>query len=152
MQYQQGKLGRIFILRLEHGDVIPDAIEKFAEAQNIKNALVHFLGGADTGSKVVVGPEDGTKIRPAILVEGLAGVHEAVGTGTIFLDEEGKPKLHLHAAFGRQKETVTGCTREGVQVWQIGEVVILELLEIKAKRKKDPQKGFSVLELEGQEG
>ncbi|HHY60596.1 MAG TPA: DNA-binding protein [Clostridia bacterium] len=147
MQYREAKLGRIFVLRLEDGDVIPTVIEEFAQAQQIRAALVHFLGGADTGSRVVVGPEDGTALKPTILVEMLAGVHEAVGTGTIFPDEEGKPKLHLHAAFGRREGTVTGCTREGVRVWQIAEAVILELLEVQGIRKKDPQKGFAVLTL-----
>lgn len=152
MQYREAKLGRIFVLRLEHGDVIPDVIEEFAQVQNISSALVHFLGGADTGSKLVVGPEDGTQVKPKIMVEPLWGVSEAVGTGTIFLNEEGKPKLHLHAACGREKGTLTGCTREGVKVWQIGEAIILELLQVKGRRKVDPQMGFAVLELDDPEG
>lgn len=148
MQYQEAKLGRIFVLKLEHGDVLPDAVEQFAGEQNISRAVVHFLGGADTGSKVVVGPEDGTKPGSKILVTELSGVSEAVGMGTIFPDEEGRPKLHLHAAFGRQRDTVTGCTRKGVQVWQVGEIIILELLGTGANRKFDEQRGFAVLDLE----
>ncbi|EGW37165.1 hypothetical protein [Desulfosporosinus sp. OT] len=30
MKYSEANLGRIFILRLEHGDRIPDTIENFA--------------------------------------------------------------------------------------------------------------------------
>lgn len=148
MQYQEAKLGRIFVLRLEHGDVIPDVVEQFAREQNISRAIVHYLGGADTGSKVVVGPEDGTKLRPKIITTELSGVSEGVGMGTIFPDEEGLPKLHLHSAFGRQRETITGCTREGVQVWQIGEIIVFELLNTSAKRKFDPKTGFELLDLE----
>lgn len=148
MQYREAKLGRIFVMRLEHGDQIPDHIEQFAKEQNISSAIVHFLGGADTGSKVVTGPVDGTAVKPKTYVMDLLGVSEAVGVGTIFLDEEGKPKLHLHSAFGRKGNTVTGCTREGVKVWQIGEVIIFELLETKAQRKLNPKTGFEVLELE----
>ena len=32
------------------------------------------------------------------------------------------PKLHMHSAFGRNEQTVTGCTKEGVTIWQSGEV------------------------------
>ena len=148
MQYQEVKLGRIFVMRMEHGDVIPDDIEKFAKEQNICSAIVYFLGGAETGSKVVVGPEHGTESKPKPCIMELWGVSEAVGIGTIFLNEEGLPKLHLHSAFGRKGDTVTGCTREGVKVWQIGEVILFELLGTNAQRKVDPKTGFELLELE----
>lgn len=148
MKYSEAKLGRIFILRLEHGDKIPDIIEEFAADHQIKSAIVHFLGGADTNSKVVVGPEDGTAPKPRPMVTELLGISEAVGMGTLFINEEGIPRLHLHSAFGRSRETVTGCTREGVMVWHIGEVVIFELLNTTAKRKIDPETGFELLEME----
>lgn len=148
MKYSEAKLGRIFILRLEHGDKIPDIIEEFAADHQIKSAIVHFLGGADTNSKVVVGPEDGTALKPHPMVTELLGTSEAVGMGTLFINEEGIPRLHLHSAFGRSRETVTGCAREGVMVWHIGEAVIFELLNTTAKRKIDPETGFELLEME----
>ncbi len=148
MKYTEANLGRIFILRLEHGDMLPDVIEEFAKNHQIKSAIVHFLGGADTKSKIVVGPEDGIAAEPRPMVTELLGTSEAIGTGTIFLDESDTPKLHLHAAFGRNRETVTGCTREGVKIWHIGEVVISELLHTKAKRKIDLKTGFELLEIE----
>lgn len=147
MKYSEANLGRIFILRLEHGDRIPDIIEQFAADQLIDSAIVHFLGGADTNSKVVVGPEDGTASKPRPMVAELLGTSEAIGMGTLFLNEDGIPKLHLHSAFGRNRETVTGCTREGVNVWHIGEVIIFELLNSTAKRKIDPETGFELLEV-----
>lgn len=148
MKYSEAKLGRIFVLRLEHGDMIPDVIQAFAAKQKIKAAIVHFLGGADTGSKVVVGPEDGTAPKPRPMVTELSGTSEAVGMGTLFINEAGIPKLHLHAAFGRGRGTVTGCTREGVMVWHIGESVIFELLNTTAARRIDPGTGFELLEME----
>jgi predicted DNA-binding protein with PD1-like motif len=36
--------------------------------------------------------------------------------------------------------------RAGVQVWQIGEVVIFELIGTAAKRIKDKETGFEMLE------
>ena len=148
MKYSEAQLGRIFILRLEHGDMIPEIIEDFASDHQVKSAMVHFIGGADTNSRVVVGPEDGTALRPRPVVTNLLGTSEAIGAGTLFTNEEGLPKLHLHSAFGRSRETVTGCTREGVKVWHIGEVVIFELVNTSAKRKIDPGTGFELLEME----
>ncbi|MFX4262317.1 PPC domain-containing DNA-binding protein [Pelotomaculum propionicicum] len=147
MKYSEAKLGRVFILRLEHGDRLPDIIEKFATEQKIRSAIVHFLGGADTGSKVVVGPEDGKAAIPRPVVAGLPGTSEAVGMGTIFINEEGKPTLHLHSAFGRGTDTVTGCTREGVIIWHIGEALILELINTNAKRKIDHGTSFELLDV-----
>ncbi|HBV85591.1 PPC domain-containing DNA-binding protein [Desulfosporosinus sp.] len=147
MKYSEANLGRIFILRLEHGDIIPDTIENFAITYQINSAIVHFLGGADTNSKVVVGPEDGTARKPIPMVTELLGTSEAVGIGTIFTNEQKVPKLHLHSAFGRNRDTVTGCTREGVKIWHIGEVIIFELANSTAQRKVDPETGFELLEL-----
>ncbi|GAB6152766.1 DNA-binding protein [Desulfosporosinus burensis] len=135
MKYSEANLGRIFILRLEHGDKIPDIIEEFAKTHQIDSAILHFLGGADTCSKVVVGPEDGTAEKPRKMIEELLGTSEAVGIGTLFINEDKVPKLHLHSAFGRNRDTVTGCTGEGVLIWHIGEVVIFELKNSTARRK-----------------
>lgn len=148
MKYSEAKLGRIFVLRLEHGDIIPDIIEKFALEQGIRSGVVHFLGGADTGSKVVVGPEDGNAPKPRPVITDLPGTSEAVGIGTLFTNQAGNVKLHLHSAFGRGRETIAGCTREGVKVWQIGEAIIFELISTTATRKIDPGTGFELLEVE----
>lgn len=96
---------------------------------------------------MVVGPRDGTVFPPEPMVTLLRGVHEGCGVGTIFIDEEGKPKLHMHASFGRNDNAVTGCVRLGVDVWQIGEVVILELAAAKARRVKDKKTGFDLLDV-----
>ena len=96
----------------------------------------------------MVGPEDGTAPKPRPMVTELLGTSEAIGMGTLFINEEGIPRLHLHSAFGRNREKVTGCTREGVMVWHIGEAVVFELLNTTAKRKIDPETGFELLEID----
>ena len=40
MQSAEGKMGRIFILRLDDGDLLPASIEQFAKKKNIKNGFV----------------------------------------------------------------------------------------------------------------
>jgi predicted DNA-binding protein with PD1-like motif len=147
MDFTEAKPGRIFILRLHQGECLHEVIEKFASQKQVASALCFFLGGAENKSKVVVGPKDGATLPPEPMVTLLRGVHEACGVGTIFPDEQGKPKLHMHASFGRNDTAVTGCVRMGVDVWQIGEVVILELTGSSAKRAKNKDTGFEFLEI-----
>jgi predicted DNA-binding protein with PD1-like motif len=146
LNYTEASLARIFILRLHHDETLHEVIEKFADQKQIKNALCFFLGGTQDKSKVVVGPKDGDATPPEPMVTLLKGVHEACGVGTVFTDEKGKPKLHMHASFGRNDNAITGCVRMGVDVWQIGEVVILELAGGSAKRVKNKGTGFEFLE------
>ena len=147
LDYTEAKLGRIFILRLHQDDVLHEVIEKFASEKQVASALCFFLGGADDKSKVVVGPKDGKACTIDPMVTLLQGVHEACGVGTIFTTEQGKPMLHMHASFGRNDNAVTGCVRKGVNVWLIGEVVILELTGSSAVRAKDKDTSFEVLEV-----
>jgi uncharacterized protein len=147
MDYTEAKLGRIFVLRLHHNDVLHEAIEKFAAEKHVNRGLCFFLGGAKENSKVVVGPKIGDALPPEPMTALLKGVHEACGVGTIFPDEQGTPKLHMHASFGREDESITGCVRMGVDVWRIGEVVVLELAGLSAQRLKDKETGFEFLEV-----
>jgi predicted DNA-binding protein with PD1-like motif len=148
MKFSEAKMERVFVLRLHDGDRLPDVLESFAAEKNVSTALCFFLGGAKENSRVVVGPKDWHSLPPEPMVTLLEGVHEACGVGTIFTDEEGKPKLHMHSSFGRSENTVTGCVRMGVEVWQIGEVVMLELACEKACRAKDKETGFEFLEIQ----
>jgi predicted DNA-binding protein with PD1-like motif len=146
LNYTEAELGRIFILRLHHNEILHEVVENFAATKQVSSALCFFLGGAQDKSKVVVGPEEGEEMPPVPMITLLKGVHEVCGVGTIFTDEEGKPKLHMHASFGRKDNTVTGCVRMGVEIWRIGEVVILELASCSAKRAKNKETGFEFLE------
>ena len=146
MEFTEAQLGRIFVLRLHQNETLHHVIEKFAAEKHVGSGLCFFLGGAEDKSKVVVGPTDGNAMPPQPMITLLKGVHEGCGVGTIFTDEAGIPKLHMHASFGRNDNTVTGCVRMGVDVWKIGEVVILELTGGSAKRLKNKQTGFEFLE------
>jgi predicted DNA-binding protein with PD1-like motif len=132
---------------MHDGDHLPGSLELFVAEKKICSALCFFLGGVKEEGKIVVGPSEGGVIPPNPMVELLRGVHEVCGTGTIFLDKTKRPKLHMHASFGRGKNTITGCIRRGIDVWQIGEIVILELLDVVACREKDTKTGFELLEI-----
>ena len=145
MRYSQAKQGRIFIIRLEDGDIVHEEIEKFAREKSIKAAALIILGGADKGSKLIIGPEHGRR-EPIIPMEHiLDNVHEIAGTGTIFPDEKGKPVLHMHMACGRKTSSVTGCVRKGVKVWHVMEVILFELVDTTAVRAFEPTTGFELL-------
>ena len=145
MQYGEGRLGRVFALRLEEGERLNDTIEAFARDQGVARALVIYLGGARDGSRVVVGPEAGRGEAVVPLVHILSGIQEVLALGTIFPDESGRPSLHLHGAAGREGGATVGCTRAGVDVWLVGEVVLLEILGTEGTRQKDPKTGFQLL-------
>ncbi len=146
MKYSEAKQGRTFIIRLEDGDILHEKIEEFARIHAIEAAALIAIGGADEGSKLVVGPEEG-RSTPVIPMEHiLDDVHEIAGVGTIFPDKDHKPVLHMHIASGRRDETITGCVRRGVKVWQIMEVILFELVDSSARRIFDDQTGFELLE------
>lgn len=146
MKYTEAKQGRTFILRLEDGEVVHEEIERFAKDHGIRAAAIIVLGGADKGSKIVVGPEDGraSPINPMEYI--LKDVHEASGAGTLFPDKEGNPIIHIHMAFGRNDKSITGCIRNGVKVWHVMEVILLELTDISSKRILNEELGFKLLE------
>lgn len=147
MDFTEAKLGRVFVLRLYQGERIHEIVEKFACEKQVSSGLCFFLGGTEDQSKVVVGPRNGAVLPPEPMVMLLKGVHEGCGVGTIFVDGHGKPKLHMHASFGRNDTAVTGCVRLGVDIWQIGEIVILELVGVSARRAKDKRTGFELLDV-----
>lgn len=145
MKYSEARAGRIFVIRLEDGDIVHEAIEKFAREQQIQAAALVILGGADSGSKIVVGPEEG-RAKPVVpLPHVLADVHEISGVGTLFPDEEGNPVLHMHMACGRKSDTATGCIRTGVKVWHVMEAILFELTDTTGRRIMDPETGFKLL-------
>jgi predicted DNA-binding protein with PD1-like motif len=145
MRYSQAKQGRTFIIRLEDGDIVHTEIEKLCRRESVKAAALIILGGADKGSKLIVGPQHGRE-NPIVPVEHIVdNVHEIAGTGTIFPDRKGKPVLHMHITCGRKTSSLTGCIRKGVKVWHIMEVILFELVETTAVRSFDPATGFELL-------
>ena len=146
MKFSEAKPGRIFVLRLEDGEILHEAIEQFARAQNIQAAALLVVGGADAGSRLVVGPQNdrSTPVVPMEVV--LQNAHEAAGVGTIFPNADAEPILHMHAACGRNGDTVTGCVRRGVRVWHVLEVVLWELDHTTARRVRDGATGFELLQ------
>ncbi len=146
MKHSEGSIGRIFVLRLEDGDRLPSAIEEFAKQKGVARAMCIMVGGVDDGGNIVVGPKTRDDVPPEPMFLTLSGVHEVSAVGTIFPDDSGQPRLHMHAALGRGTETHTGCIRPGIQTWKLGEFIILEIANNSAARRRDPNTGFDVLD------
>ncbi|WFS64044.1 DNA-binding protein [Pseudodesulfovibrio thermohalotolerans] len=147
MQYSQGNVGRVFTLRLENGERLPGCLEEFAREHDIKAALCTLIGGADKGN-VVSGPKDGKALVIDPILCPVQGAREVIGLGTLFPDESGEPVLHMHAALGRDGETLTGCIRPGLDVWLVGEVVVMEIVGTDLLRKQNTRRGVSLLSKE----
>jgi len=125
---------------------VHECIERFAVEHGITHAALTMHGGGDRGSTLVTGPLEGRSpppIAPRHTV--LKDVHEVVGTGSLFPDQNGTPILHVHLACGRGEETITGCIRTGVKTWHVIEVILFELLDSSARRLPDAATGFELL-------
>ena len=146
MKFTEAKQGRVFVLRLEDGDIIHETIETFAKEKSIKSAYLIALGGIDKESKLVCGPRDGRAETIVPNIVNINNVHEVAGTGTIFSDENDEPNLHMHLACGRNESSRVGCIRTGVKTWHIMEIVLVELLDCSARRLIDPKIGFKLLQ------
>jgi len=146
MQVAEGHVNRVFIIRLEDGEELPKAVETVARKKSIRSGLVLLVGGARNGA-LVVGPRK-TTLAPVPMIQNFSGAHEILGIGTLFEGVKG-PELHMHAALGRGKTTRAGCIRKGIRTYLIGEVVIMEITGVKARRERDPKSGFHLLNIKG---
>ena len=145
MKASQGQIGRVFVIRLEDGDVVPECIERFAAEQGVSVGHAVLIGGIG-GGQVVVGPRRSDQMPPEPMLLPIDAAHEVVGLGVLAPGEDGRPVLHIHAALGRAGGTMTGCLRPGVTTWLVGEVVLYEILGTDARRVTDDACGFALLE------
>ena len=145
MKACEGQIGRVFVIRLEDGDVVPGCIERFAEENGVSVGHVILVGGIGEG-EVVVGPRRSEERPPQPVLLPIKGVHEVVGVGVLAPGEDGKPILHIHAALGRLEKALTGCLRFGVKTWLVGEVILCEILGTKVSRVRDKESGLALLE------
>jgi len=151
MKASEGRMGRVFVIRLEDGDVVPDCIEDFARDKCVSVGHVIMVGGTGSG-KVVVGPRVSDAMPPDPMVKRFDEAHEIMGTGILAPGEDGTHVLHMHASLGRSEDTITGCVRPGIRTWLIGEVILYEILGSDARRTVDGKTGFELLDVRKREG
>ena len=141
MEYTAGTVGRVFLIRVDHGEDLLAAITTVAEREAVAVGLVLLLGAVER-ARLSEGPE--TLVLPPVpIATAFFDGREVLGIGTI-VREDGRPVLHLHAATGREGTTATGCVRAEARVFAVAEVVLFELA-LTAIRNRDATAGFSPL-------
>ncbi len=142
MEYRQGTIGRVFIVRFDEGDPFLEELIALIRKENIRSGWFHVLGGLREAD-VVTGPREPTMPPDPVWSE-IRGAREVFGTGSVFWDGS-EPKIHLHAAMGHHGETLTGCVRKGTKVYLVLEVMLIELEGIDAARPWYEEGGFNRL-------
>ena len=56
MQYSEGNLGRVFVLRMDHGEDLIASLQKFLREKKIESCMALFMGALGDG-RAVTGPE-----------------------------------------------------------------------------------------------
>ena len=143
MDYRSGSVGRVFIIRFDHGDDFLEELTSLIKKETIKNGWFQVIGGVRE-IDCVIGPKEPV-MPPEPVWKELRDARETMGSGSIFWDENQEPKIHLHAAMGHHGDTITGCLRKGSKTYLILEVILFEVTGFEASRPWEQEKGFNIL-------
>lgn len=144
MQYQVGRTGRVVVARFEDKEDVIVSLCNIVRKEDIRAAAFYLIGGIRE-ARIVVGPAE-DRIPPAPKWKYLGEIHEMLGFGTIFYQDD-EPKVHLHGAFGKGDSVKVGCMRENTETFLVLEAVIIEFTGIDAVRELDPALGVALLKL-----
>jgi predicted DNA-binding protein with PD1-like motif len=145
LQYSEGKIDRIFILRIDDGEDLIESILEFVHKKNLKSCIGLFIGALKDG-KVVTGPKSAV-LPPEQHFESYSSAWEVFGMITIFSSTDG-PKIHIHSALGRGREALVGCLRDNASVYLVNEVMIFEFTGLDARKEIDERTGLYLLSLD----
>ncbi len=141
MDYSEGRLGRVFILKIDDGEDFLAVTNEFIRNKSVQTGTLLFLGALRQG-RMVTGPEEPT-IPPEPHYIMFEGGWEMVGIGTICQGDDG-PAIHYHASVGRAGHALTGCLREKAITYIVAEVVVFEFAGLNVHRKFDEKAGVSL--------
>lgn len=142
MKYEQSSIGRLLVVKLEHGDDLLASLKQLLIKENISSAVMLMIGALQKSS-LVVGPQI-SSVPPDPVWKHIDEAHEIVGMATAFLDDNGEIKIHLHASLGRGEQSFTGCIRKDTHVYLVVEVIVFELIG-PAIRTQDELTGINML-------
>ncbi len=143
MEYTQCKVGRVFVVRFDHGDDLLAELTALIKREDVRAGLLHFLGALEK-ARIVVGPEK-AEVPPVPMWRDFADGREVLGLGTIFWKDD-EPKIHIHSGIGRDEAVNLGCIRKDAKVYLTIEAVITELTGLSAKREFDEKTRLDMLE------
>lgn len=144
MQYTQGNIGRIFLLKFENNDILLDKLSAFIRKERLKAAVLVFIGALKKGD-LVTGPKKAV-IPPEPNKVCFNDGWEVMGIGTVFSNKSG-PQIHIHASMGKKQAALTGCIRGKSKVFLVIEAVVFELKGVKAAKDIDPKTGLNLLKI-----
>jgi predicted DNA-binding protein with PD1-like motif len=144
MQYSQGRIGRVFVLRLEDGEDLIASLESLAREKSVAAGVALFMGALKDG-QMVTGPQEAT-IPPNPHWERFQSAWEVLGMASIYPGDNG-PMVHIHSSLGRGRESLTGCVRIVASVYLVVEAVLFELVGVDARRVLDERSGIHLLSL-----
>jgi len=134
MQYSEGRLGRVFVVRIDDGEDFLAVLHEFVRNKAVHTGTILFLGALRQG-RMVTGPEEAV-LPPEPHYVMFEGGWEMVGIGTIYPGDDG-PAIHYHASVGRAGHALTGCLREKAVTYIVAEAVVLEFTGLDIRRQLD---------------
>lgn len=137
-------MGRVFVLRIDHGEDMIESLQMFLKQKNIESCAALFLGALRDG-RAVTGPKLPV-VPPTPNFEAYDSAWEVFGMATIYPSVEG-PKLHIHSAMGRGRQSIMGCIRDKASVYLIVEAVLFEICGLGAERVWDEKMQLYLLSL-----
>lgn len=149
MRYTEGRVGRVFYIRVDHGEDLLETLRTFVAEKGIQSGIVQFLGAMAEG-RIVTGPRHPV-LPPDPSMESYANGWEVVGIATITPGHD-RPHLHFHASIGKGREALTGDLREAAMIYIIVEAVIIEIVGTRIRRRFDPLTGLDLPLPEPHEG
>ena len=137
-------MGRIFVLRMDHGEDLIESLQKFLREKKITSCTVLFMGAMRDG-RAVTGPKLPV-VPPTPNYEAYESAWEVFGMATIYQSIEG-PMLHIHSALGRGRQSILGCIRDKAEVYLIVEAVLFDICGMTAERAWDEKMQLYLLSL-----
>jgi len=144
MEYTQGTIGRILLVKFQDDDVLIDNLSLLVKKERIKAATMIFIGALKKGD-LVTGPKQPV-IPPVPNKVAFKDGWEVMGIGTIFTNSKG-PQIHIHASMGKKNKVLTGCVRGKSKVFLVVEAIIIELKGVRAGKDIDPKTGLNLLKI-----
>lgn len=144
MQYTQGTIGRLFVLKFEDDDVLIEKLSSFAKKERLKAAAMVFIGALKKGD-LVTGPKK-PMIPPEPNKVNFKDGWEVMGIGTIFTNKSG-PQIHIHSSMGKKNKVLTGCVRGKSKVFLVIEAVVFELKGVRVSKDIDTRTGLNLLKI-----
>jgi predicted DNA-binding protein with PD1-like motif len=145
MQYSEGSIGRVFIIRMDDGEDVIESIQKLIEEKEIESGFMLFLGALLKG-RAVTGPEEPV-IPPLPHFVSFDGGWEVFGMATIYQSGAG-PQIHIHSSIGRGREALVGCIRGRASVYLTVEAILIEIKCPGSRKELDERMGLQLLKLD----